>query len=162
LDRFTIGDRNPPRTVSVEGADIYSCLLLLTKPYGMDCDYRYGSVWITTASNAIDWHDPTGVSGLAPPPDSALAEVWNKTTPFPAEFVETPLTDALTSLQDMLRVKFDTSRLTADPQRGKIPRTSFNGRDRALKNILGAILYETGCTCRLDGESIVILPPEAP
>jgi hypothetical protein len=28
--------------------------------------------------------------------------------------------------------------------------------------VVGELLYRTGCTCKLDGETIVILPPEAP
>jgi len=33
-------------------------------------------------------------------------------------------------------------------------------RDIALRDALGQLLYNTGCRCRLEADTLVILPPE--
>jgi len=50
-----------PITEEFQGIDLCSVLTVMTAPRGLGCDYRYGSLWITTAEDTNNWRDPTGV-----------------------------------------------------------------------------------------------------
>src|SRR5262245_11699903 len=78
LDTRHLRDTERPISADCNGVDLCSALTLLTAPFDLACDYRYGTIWITTAADAEDWADPTGVAGLKPRAGSALARAWNE------------------------------------------------------------------------------------
>jgi len=145
-------------SMRLRGAEFGTALWLFADRYGLACDYRYGVLWITTPDD-VPWEDPTGVNLIVPPAGSDLEAAWNQPLSEGADFVLTPLRDALQYLQDQHQVTFDGS-LLPGATRGKGLRVTLNRRGVTLQNVVGELLYRTGCTCKLDGETIVILPPE--
>ena len=67
MDMKLVPNAEMPITEFCIGLDLASTLTLLTSPRGVACDYRYGCIWLTTAEDAKDWHDPTGVANVKPP-----------------------------------------------------------------------------------------------
>lgn len=149
-------------TVSVRGEPLFVALSSMTVPRGLGWDYRYGCLWLTRADDVPGWRDPTGISELTPPPNSKLASAWNRAMNVGAEFVETPLADALLYIRDQEGVSFIPR--TALTEEGKSLCVTMNkkGSHATLKNVLGELLYRLDCTCKLDGETLVISPPESP
>jgi hypothetical protein len=125
---------------------------------GLACDYRYGFLWITTAEDAQDWHDPTGVADLVPPKDSQLAKSLNE--PVVVQGINKPLAEVLAPVIEKLAIDVDTSRIAAASDgEPAFPVTKIL-RGIKFRHALGMLLYETGCRCKLEGETLVILPPE--
>jgi len=163
LDPIRIENPDQPLTFALEGSHLRSTLILLLAPHNLACDYRYGCLWITTAEDAKDWHDPTGVSEIMPPKDSALARAWNDTsTGF--DVVQVPLSFVLADLEQNLQINIDTTRIQFPTDR-PVPREVMFHVTLAMKgvpfhHILGRLLYQSRCRCRLEGETLVILPPD--
>lgn len=164
-----------PITGEYRGVDLCSALTLITAPHNVGCDYRYGCLWITTAEDCNHWHDPTGVSEIKPPAGSMLAKVWNEAVVLDA--VEMPLTDALKYLEGLLAIHIDATQLkppAARPVQKARPSALLKKPTAAVdpfsitaslrgvpfRHLLGQLLYRTKCRCRLEGENLVILPPE--
>ena len=150
-------DNSPMKiTLSVRGEPLYIGLSRMSILRLLGWDYRYGRLWLTRADD-LGWSDPTGVSEIVPPAESQLAAAWNRALPVGVELVRTPLSEALASLTDQRRVEFDVSKL-GDAK--NMPVTMCR-RNSTLKDVLGELLYRLDCTCRLNGETLVIIPPAA-
>ena len=146
-----------PLTNTLRGIDLCSALLLLTAPHGLGCDYRYGSIWITTAEDCNEWHDPTGVGDIKPPKGSALERAWKETSPA-VDVVQTPLTKILAYLKVPLAIEIDASQL--DQLSGEAqPTITATLRGLRFCDTLGQLLYKTHCRCQLEGDKLIILPP---
>ncbi len=146
-----------PLTGEFLGIDLCSALLLLTAPQGLGADYRYGCLWITTAEDGADWRDPTGVAEINPKAGSDLHRVWNEAAPT-YDAVATPLADVLAYIQQPLAIDIDVSRIKMLGENA--PLVTGNLRGLPLRHVLGQLLYQTNCRCRLEGDKLVILPPE--
>ncbi|HEY2411361.1 MAG TPA: hypothetical protein VGI40_03925 [Pirellulaceae bacterium] len=146
-----------PITCSYRSIDLGTVLLLLTAPNGLGCDYRYGCIWITTAEDGNDWHDPTGVSEIKPPKGGALALAWNEISP-PVDCVQTPLTEILAYLKQPLAIDIDTSQIEKTTADSSPPLITLSLRGLRFCDTLGQLLYKTHCRCKLDGDKLVILP----
>jgi hypothetical protein len=153
-------DPNQPIDCDWKDLPLASALDIVASENGLGCDYRYGITWITSAEDAKDWRDPTGVADITPPKDSQLSRSWNE--PIRVQAVERPLADVLAEIVQPLAIGIDTSQIASHVEgEGNYPVTrSFYGLP--FKHVLGALLYDTRCRCKLDGETLVILPPEAP
>jgi hypothetical protein len=147
-----------PLTASYRYLELNTALLLLTAPHGLACDYRYGCVWITTAEDSSDWRDPTGVSEIKPPKDSSLGRSWNEIAPR-VDTVNTPLTDILAYLKQPLAIDIDTSQLEETAATFSPPLVTYSLRGLRFCDTLGQLLYKTHCRCRIEGDKLVILPP---
>jgi len=147
-----------PITASYRGIDLCSALLLLTAPNGLACDYRYGCIWITTAEDGNDWHDPTGVTELKPPKGSPLELAWNEVSPA-VDCVQMPLTEVLAYLKQPLAIDIGTTQIEQITADSSPPLITASLRGLSFRNTLGQLLYKTHCRCRLEGERLVILPP---
>jgi len=158
LDPIRIEDPDQPLTVALRGIHLRSALILLMAPHNLACDYRYGCLWITTADDAQDWHDPTGVSEIMPPKDSALARAWNE--PASIDVVEVPLIRALGYLQERLAFQVDITRIQPTAEKPTLFPVTHSGKGFPFHHILGQLLYKTRCRCRLEGETLIILPPD--
>jgi hypothetical protein len=153
-------------TASVSGG-LCAWLIVLTQPYGLDCDYRFGCLWITTAEDARAWRDRTGVSQVRLSDGSALAAAWDM--PVTISVTGQPLPEALQKIAQNLAIAIDVSaiasppngqssylvtlELTDDPAKQKLKPHPFH-------DVLGILLDRTHCRCMLEGETLVILPPE--
>jgi hypothetical protein len=155
-----------PINAEYRGIDLRSALVLLLAPHGLACDYRYGALWITKLDRAKDWNDPTGVANIKPPPGSALARAWNEPMAVDSSL---PLADIMAYIGQKMAVAIDSSRVsTLAPEPVPIGPSSaaWNRkaaamiRDQPLKHVLGRVLYNAGCRCELEGERLVILPPD--
>jgi hypothetical protein len=133
-------------------------LTAITGPSGHACDFRYGFLWVTTAEDAQDWHDPTGVGDLAPPKDSQLAKSLNE--PVNVNAFNTPLAEVLASTVERLDIDVDTSRLGPSTETAPAHPVTLNLMRIKFQHALGMLLYQTRCRCKLEGEKLVILPPE--
>jgi hypothetical protein len=133
-------------------------LLILGLPHGLVPVYRYGGICLAPAEGADNWTDPTGVSDLRLPAGSNLALAWNK--PVRIEVDELPLAEALAALTKAIALELDTTAInpTLDNPEAFAVTASFG--DHPFHQTLGYLLYKTRCRCRLDGETLVILPPE--
>jgi hypothetical protein len=159
LDTTKVADPKQPLTDAFWDIDLCSALTLLTEPRGLACDYRYGTLWITTAEDVRDWRDPTGVAEIEPRAESGLANVWNE--PVNLEAINQPLTTAVTQLTKPLAVPIDLSQMAASGTPVDPPVTHWPNR-LPFRHVLGALLYKAGCRCELDGDTLVILPPAEP
>jgi hypothetical protein len=159
-------------TADYEGVDLASLLLLLTAPHHLGCDYRYGALWITTADDCEDWHDPTEIEKIKPTPGSPLARAWNE--PIGIDFFYSPpLKASLDSIEQKVAISIDTSRVPDElPRKANLPvppgpwapnaMTAVGAsRGRPLHHVLGHLLYLWRCRCELDGETLVILPEDS-
>jgi len=147
-----------PLTATYRGLDLCTVLLLITAPNGLACDYRYGCVWITTTEDGADWRDQTGINDIKPSKGTALANVWNEVSPA-VDTVQTPLTEALAYLKQPLAIEIDTSQIEEATETTSPPLVTASLRGLKFCDTLGQLLYKTGCRCRLEGETLVILPP---
>jgi hypothetical protein len=160
LDQRRIPDIDLPLTGAYSGIGLGSALTLLTAPHGLACDYRYGGLWITTDADAKDWRDPTGVAKIQPPSGSSLASAWNE--PITVQAINLTLADVLHGVMQRLAIEIDTTKVeptSVDP--GRFPIT-ISARGLPLRHVLGQLLYNAGCRCKLEGETLVILPPDEP
>jgi hypothetical protein len=154
LDAKLVPNAELPITDLCVGLDFASTLTLLTAPRGLACDYRYGCLWLTTAEDARDWHDPTGVTNVKPQKDSALNRVWNE--PVNVDAVDLPLANAIATITQRLAIEIDTSQI----QSASKYLVTHQARSIPFHDMLGQLLYRTGCRCKLDGDRLAILPPE--
>ena len=149
-------DPQLPVTLNLRDVSLQSALLALCELHDLDCDYRYGCLWITERDDDFRWSDPTGISIIAPPGDSALQRAWDQ--PVAEVYADDePLASVLARLAAELQVMIDTSRVI-----GKADVFPVKSRLKSLplRHVLGVLLYETGCRASLDGESLRILPPD--
>ena len=134
-------------------------------PHELACDYRYGLLWVTDADKVKNWRDPTGIADIKPPNGSALARAWNEPI---AVDGSAPLKGVLAYIEQKMAISIDASRIQAPPPPTPLPRagTAFAAwptatiRDQPLRHVLGQVLYNSGCRCRLEGDTLVVLPPE--
>jgi len=158
IDRRHLQDVQLPIAANYGGLDLYTTLALMLAPHGLACDCRYSALWITTADDARDWRDPTGVSQLIPPPGSALAEQWDRNLAFAVEAADLPLATVLDGLFKDLKMEgeLDTSQIS-----GTAIRVTAGIRGRPFRHVLGNLLYATDCRCKWEQGKLVILPPES-
>jgi hypothetical protein len=149
-----------PITEDYHGIDLCSVLTLLTAPRGLACDYRYGCLWVTTAEDGYNWRDPTGAAEIKPPKGSALQRAWTEISP-PVDVVKTPLTKILAYLQQPLAIEIDSSRIEETNVDSPPPLVTVSIPGLRFCDTLGQLLYRTGCRCRLNGETLIVLPAEA-
>jgi hypothetical protein len=172
-DTKRIPNPNLPITACFSGIDLGPTLTLLTAPRSLACDYRYGCLWITSAEDAKDWRDPTGVSNIMPPKDSALARAWNEPVPllqavadrgpaYPprAGVIEQSARNILMVLEQRLNITIDAPAVTPDALARKFVALGGNTEGLPFRHMLGQLLYFTGCRCKLEGDKLVILPAE--
>lgn len=176
LDTSAIRDPKLPITADHKGIDLCSGLTLLTAPYDLGCDFRYGMIWITTAKDADDWHDPTGVAGIEPPKGTALARAWNEPASLVA--INQPIGTMLTELAQRLVIEIDTSQLPPSANQPLAPERppsapaspanmgssnpftiTANLIGLPFRHVLGFAVYKANCRCRLDGDKLILLPP---
>jgi hypothetical protein len=157
LDPFHIPDKRLPITERIAGVDLCSALTLVTAPHDLGCDYRYGCVWITSAEDAEDWRDPTGVAEIQPPKGSDLARAWNEPG---VDAFQQPLAEVLAKAAQPLAIEIDTSQIAASSQNAEDYRVSAKVGGLPFRHALGFLLYMTRCRCKLEGDKLVILPPE--
>jgi hypothetical protein len=141
------------------GMDLGTVLTLRLAPHGLVCDYRYGRLWITTAEDAKGWRDSTGVPGIQPQAGTELALAWNE--PAVAAVTTSPLAEVLVTIARPLGIKLDTSQIAPTADDSNTYATVANTNGIPFRHALGILLFETGCRCRLEGETLVILPPES-
>jgi len=69
-----------------------------------------------------------------------------------------PLTGVADYLDDLFPIQIDTSQIRAAGERPFLVTATI--RAMPFHHVLGQVLYRTGRRCRLEGETLVILPPE--
>jgi hypothetical protein len=143
------------------GTNLQSALVVSTQKVGLDCDYRYGCLWITTKEDAKNWLDPTGVDEIRPRAGSVLSVAWNE--PVKIWRFDQPLAEAVSLLCQLNGISFDASRISATPEEPNRFQVqlylNLNADYRSFRDLLGVLLYTTGCRCKLNGDTLVILPP---
>ncbi len=162
VDLNRVPQADLPLTADLKGIDFCSALTLLTAPHDLGCDYRYGCIWITTAKDTEDWHDPTGVSSIAPAKNSSLARAWNDSDPFPINLTKQPLAPLVTRFAEKYGIQIDTTQIEPAPANPNPFLITVSTKDLHFRHLLGILLYNTGCRCRLEGDTLIILPPESP
>lgn len=145
-------------TDELQGLELGWALEILLTPVDHACDYRYGVLWVTSAADAENWKDPTGVSDIIPPKGSQLAESWDEASEVRA--VDLPLAQVIKEqLVPRLAIDVDVSAIRpgdADSDyRVTCMRVGFE-----FKDVLGTVLYHARCRCELRGETLVILPQD--
>jgi hypothetical protein len=158
LDRRRLPNLDLPITATDRGIDLCSALTILTAANNLGCDYRYGCVWITTAQDAKDWHDPTGISKLQPPKDSAMARAWNE--PLTIDVVKTPLAGLLSKIARSVGIEMDTTKIDRSPSSPSRFLVTHAIKNMPVRHVFGQLLYIANCQCVLDGDALVILPGE--
>ena len=166
-DRYAIPIRCDPwhvdtsQTVTAEGygLDLVSALNLFAADHGLTCDYRYGAIWLTSPADAEGWRDPTGVADIVPPAGSQLADAWNERVVLSVK--RQRLAIVLQFLAMRAGMAIDVSAVATSDRTNEpvLVRRDFFGHP--LQQVLGMLLYEAGWRVKLDGETLVILPPEA-
>jgi hypothetical protein len=122
-------------------------LVEMLQQHNLVCDYRYGTLWVTTPEIAAVWRDTTGVEQIVPPPGSRLAAEWEKSTEL--NFIQTPLHDVLSILADVHSISIDASQASSPPLTVEVSGVS-------LKEGLGRVLYRARCKCSLRGDALVV------
>jgi hypothetical protein len=144
------------------GLNLQSALVVSTQKVGLDCDYRYGCLWITTQEDARGWRDPTGIDEIWPRAGSVLSIAWNE--PVKIWRFDQTLAEAVSLLCQPRGISFDTSLISATPEEpSRFPvqlYLNINADYRSFRDLLGVLLYTAGCRCKLEGDTLVILPPE--
>ncbi len=157
-----VADTSVPISGRVPGINLQAALVVLMQRHGLDCDYRYGCLWITSAEDAREWEDPTGVTDIQPRLGTSLATAWNE--PVKTWRFDKPLAESAAGLCEPLAVDIDTTQVAPTPDNpARFPvriYLNINGNYLPLRHLLGILLYKTGCRCKLDGSRLVILPPE--
>jgi hypothetical protein len=151
---------DPQLRVDCNGCDIPlgASLTVMAAEHDLACDVRYGCIWITTAEDAEHWHDPTGIAEIVPPADSLLAKSWNETVTIAA--IEKPLAILLDQKFERLAIDVDTSQIGPGTDEKPSYPVTTNLQGMKFRHALGILLYQTRCRCKLEGETLVILPPE--
>jgi hypothetical protein len=162
-----IGPKVLDKSVGIDATDcvginLQAALVIATQKAGLDCDYRYGCLWITTQADAREWRDPTDVEEIKPQVGSVLSVAWNE--PVRVWNFHHSLAEVVALVCEPMGVAFDVTQVSAKP--GEPTRfpvkiyMNINGEYRSFRDVLGVVLYLTGCRCKLEGEKLVILPPE--
>lgn len=137
-------------------------------PSGLTIDERYGGLWIAAAEDRGLWRDPSGVAQITPPPNSKLAEAWNKEARFRSYDDKNrqlePLEELAIWWPENLDVTIDIR--THFPERhahygllGPQPKRDLpNDSAGELRHWLGEQLYRAGLQCELKDDRIVVLP----
>ena len=155
-----------PLTHKLDWLDVKTALVLLLAKHGLVADYHYGTVWVTTPQLAGPWPDPTGIDKITPLEGSQLAQVWDQpvdvTTTWrsPVYPGEDPLADVVATAFGPLPISIDTSRVAPtaeDPSRFPVVAYLHN---IPFRHALAYLLYQAKCRCKLEGETLVILPPD--
>lgn len=152
---------DPHRTVAVpqwRGIPLSAAISATLGMHDLSCDYRYGCIWVTSAEDAKDWHDPTGVAQIIPPKNSPLAQSWNE--PVNVQALEQPLGEVIDALAGRLAISANLSQITPDKESDPAHLVTFSVQGHPFQHALGILLYKTGCRCKLEAETLVILPPE--
>jgi hypothetical protein len=150
-----------PLTNQLQGMQLSWALLTLTAPIDHACDYRYGCLWVTSAADAQNWKDPTGVADIVPPKGSQLARSWNE--PINVETINLPLADVIEQqLIARLAITVDVSQIRPKVESEAVFPNTVRLKGLPFKHGLGFLLYKARCRCELRGETLVILPQELP
>ena len=144
-------------TINALEIDLASALAIMATNHDLACHFRYGSIWITSPDDANDWSDPTGVTDTAPSDGSDLELTWNE--PVNVLVEEQPLVDVLEELAETVAIEIDVSQFDGGEEAARYP-VSLELKEHPFRHVLGILLYKTRCRCRLEGEKLVILPPE--
>jgi len=159
-------DPHVPLTHRLDWLDVKTALVLLLAKHGLVADYHFGAVWVTTPELAGPWPDPTGIDKIMPPEGSQLAKVWDQSVDVattwrsPIYPGEDPLAAIIATAFSPLSISIDTSRIapTVDnPDRFPVVAYLHN---IPFRHALAYLLYQAKCRCKLEGETLVILPPE--
>lgn len=160
-------DPHLPLTHKLDGLDVKTAMVLLLAKHGLVADYHYGAVWVTTPELAGPWTDPTGMDQIVPPEGSQLAKVWDQsvevTTTWRSPIYpgEDPLAEAIATAFGTLPISIDTSRITPtaeDPDRFPVVAYLHN---IPFRHAIAYLLYQAKCRCKLEGETLDILPPNS-
>src|SRR5439155_1369655 len=100
IDPKTVPADDFPITGSSNGMDLATVLTVRLARHSLVCDYRYGRLWITAASDAKGWHDSTGVAEIQPQAGTNLALAWNQ--PAMAAVTTSPLAEVLAKIAQPL------------------------------------------------------------
>jgi hypothetical protein len=142
-----------------EGLELYCVLAIMTSDHHLGCDYRYGLIWITSATDSRNWKDPTGIADIIPPKGSQLARSWNEPVDFGA--INQPLADVIElQLVPRLGIAVDVSQIRSHSEAEMAYLVTSRLKGMPLKHALGILLNKARCRCELRGETLVILPPE--
>jgi hypothetical protein len=159
-------DPHVPLTCRLAHLDVKTAMVLLLAKHSLVADYHYGSVWVTTPELAGSWPDPTGIDQIEPPEGSRLAQVWDVpldvTTPWNSPIYpgEQALAHVIAEDFSPKQISIDISRIepTAD-QPDRFPVVA-DLHIIPLRHALAYLLYQAKCRCELQGETLVILPPQ--
>jgi hypothetical protein len=170
--------RNPhlPLTCRLDGLDVKTALVLLLAKHGLVADYHYGAVWVTTPELTGPWPDPTGIDQIDDPVDLSdpfstalsreLINVWEKpvdvTTTWrtPTYPGEQALADVIAEAFGPLMIEIDTSRIAPTQEEpNRFPVVAYL-HNIPFRHALAYLLYQAKCRCKLEGETLVILPPD--
>jgi hypothetical protein len=153
-------DSKPPLTCQLKGIPLATALEVIVAQANHACDYRYGCLWITSAEDAQDWRDPSGVTEIEPPKDSQLARSWDE--PVVVRAIDQPMAAVLAKMAQPLAIEIDTRALDSSADGKTDYPVTWNSTGQPFRHVLGLLLYQTRCRCELRGETLVILPPESP
>jgi hypothetical protein len=151
-------DPNLPVTCNALDIPLSAALTVMMHEKNLACDVRYGCIWITSPSDTKNWHDPTGVAEIFPPADSLLATAWKE--PVTVLASQLPLDQVLQSIAQPIEIAVDDSRIKSSGQGDTRFAVTLSVQGIPFKDALGLLLYQTRCRCKLEGETLVILPPE--
>jgi hypothetical protein len=141
-----------------EQMELASLIYLIARAADCDCDYQGGCIWVLPRSADAGWHDPTGVTAIQPPAGSPLAAAWRESLKSWGKSCR--LDERLSAIAGQLAIPIDTARVepTQDNQVGYSISTDVSFLE--FRHALILLLYHTRCRAKLDGETLVILPPE--
>ena len=143
-----------------EGVQLSSVLSIIATEHGLACDYRYGLVWITSAADAQNWKDLTGMADIVPPKGSQLARSWNDVG-VDVGAINQPLADVIEQqLVPRLAIAVDVSQIRSNDKKEPTYLVTGSFKGFPFKHALGILLDQARCRCKLEGETLVILPPE--
>jgi hypothetical protein len=120
--------------------------------------YRYGSLWLVQRQDETPFVDPTGISQIQFPAGSAAERDWNAVVDISSSYEYAPKSIAQILAGTAIAYEVNDVSLpqTTDPYfYGSTTQRLFTRRRR---DVLGYILYATGCLCELQGDVLRILP----
>ena len=158
-DPHHVDPTKPIRCEEWEGIDAWCLLAIIGSDNDLGFDYRYGCLWITSPTDAENWNDLTGVADIVPPKGSQLARSWNGPVGFAA--LNQPLADVIEQqLVPGLAIAVDISQIRSNDEKEPTYLVTSNFKGLPFKHALGILLDQARCRCKLEGETLVILPPE--
>jgi hypothetical protein len=159
-------DPHLPLTCRLDHLDVKTAMVLLLAKHGLVADYHYGAVWVTTPELAGPWPDPTGIDKIEPPEGSRLAQVWDvpldvtTTWRSPVDPGEQALAEVIAEDFGSRQISIDTSRIAPTGDQPNQFAVVADLHTIPLRHALAYLLYQAKCRCELQGETLVILPPE--